>query len=95
MFRLDLLPSFVCFITMKITKLPSRISGVLDQKLEEVNTDKILQHNRKQKRQDKYSLDTSDVKKKEEASIFTDEDFAVVSKLHFVNSKKAVIVDDD
>ena len=75
--------------------MSSRISGVLDQKLEEVNTDKILQHNRKQKRQDKYSLDTSDVKKKEEASIFTDEDFAVVSKLHFVNSKKAVIVDDD
>lgn len=66
--------------------------GVLDKKLASVQTDKIIAHNQKTKRQeDKILLDSGS---KEEESIFTDADFEFVSQLNFVNSSKAYIVDD-
>ena len=63
-------------------------SGLLDMS-PVVNSEKILKHTRKMKRQEE-----PEVVDKSTGSLFTDEDFEVVSKLHFVNSRRAVILKD-
>lgn len=55
-----------------------------------VKSGRIIKNVEKIKRQSKPDI----VDQKEEGSLFTDADFDVVSRLHFVNSKKAVVVDD-
>ena len=56
-----------------------------------MKSEKIVARTRKLKRQEKpaTAVDPS------EQSVFTDADFEVVSRLHFVNSKKAVLLDDE
>jgi len=56
-----------------------------------MDSEKLIQHNLKSKRQLKVEQETE----QKESSIFTDEDFEVISKLHFIHSRKAVIVDDE
>jgi hypothetical protein len=65
-------------------------SALLDQQATVATTKKVQDHNLRQKRQEKFAL----CKKKPEGSIFTDEDFEAVSKMHFVNSQKVVFKDD-
>lgn len=56
-----------------------------------VKSDKIIEHTRKLKRQTEPEVAEDSTS----GSVFTDEDFDMVSKLHFVNSnKKAVYVDN-
>jgi len=72
------------------TKQCLKYLSMLDKTVS-MNSEKLIHHNLKSKRQVNVEPET----KQEESSIFTDEDFEVVSKLHFINSRKAVIVDDD
>ena len=64
------------------------VLGLLDM-TPVVNSGKILKHTRKLKRQEE-----PEVVEKATGSLFTDEDFEIVSKLHFVNSRKAVLLKD-
>ena len=66
-------------------------SGLIDDNVY-IATDRIVEHTRKIKRQTKPDASSAS-DDAASGSIFTDEDFEVVSKLHFVNSKKAVIVE--
>lgn len=63
--------------------------GLMDSNVH-VKSDKIIQHNQKLKRQAKPEVAEDSAS----GSVFTDEDFDIISKLHFVNSKKAVFVED-
>merc|ERR1712110_1026789 len=65
--------------------------GLIDDNVY-IATDRIVEHTRKIKRQTKPDASSAS-DDAASGSIFTDEDFEVVSKLHFVNSKKAVIVE--
>ena len=65
-------------------------SALLDQQVKVASTTKVQDHNLRHKRQQKFDP----VNKKQEGSLFTDEDFEAVSKMHFVNSQKVVFKDD-
>jgi len=63
-----------------------------DKKISTVKADKIIEANYKNKRQDKDFIPLKTGKNK--GTVFTDEDFAMLSQLNFAHSSKAVIVDD-
>lgn len=66
--------------------------ALLDQQATIATTKKIQEHNMRHKRHQK--LDTAKKKKEPEGSLFTDEDFEAVSRMHFVNSQKVVFKDE-
>merc|ERR1711915_702424 len=64
--------------------------GLLDG-LVDVKTSRAQEHMRRRKRQEEAKTVDKVV---EAGSIFSEADFEAISRLHFVNSQKAVIVDE-